>query len=98
MTSLDIKLKKVNKIYCEGEKIVGTVVVDGRGEVVHNGISLFIDGTVNMQLSAKSVGLFEAFYNSVKPISLIGATVEVAKPGKEPVCNVLWVCTGSCHL
>ena len=37
-----------------------------------------------MQLSAKSVGLFEAFYNSVKPISLIGATVEVAKPGKLP--------------
>lgn len=84
MATLDIKLKKVNKIYHEGEKIIGSVVVDGRGEVVHNGISLVIDGTVNMQLSAKSVGLFEAFYNSVKPISLISSTVEVAKPGKLP--------------
>ena len=44
MASLDIKLKKINKIYREGEKIVGSVVVDGRGEVVHNGIQLVIDG------------------------------------------------------
>lgn len=84
MASLDIKLKKINKIYQEGEKIVGCIVVDGRGEVAHNGISLVIEGTVNMQLSAKSVGLFEAFYNSVKPISLLSSTVEVAKPGKLP--------------
>ena len=63
---------------------MGTIGVEGRGEVVHNGIALVIDGTVNMQLSAKSVGLFEAFYNSVKPISLISSTVEVAKPGKLP--------------
>ena len=37
-----------------------------------------------MQLSAKSVGLFEAFYNSVKPIVLLTNTIEIAKPGKLP--------------
>ena len=37
-----------------------------------------------MQLSAKSVGLFEAFYNSVKPITLINGNFEIAKPGKIP--------------
>lgn len=52
--------------------------------MVHNGISLVVDGTINMQLSAKSVGLFEAFYNSVKPMSLLSSTIEIAKPGKLP--------------
>ena len=53
-----------------------------------------------MQLSSKSVGVFEAFYNSAKvsvllsaavvltaasqPISLINYSVEVAKSGKIP--------------
>lgn len=87
MATLDIKLKKVNKIYHENEKILGTIAVHGRGEVVHNGISLTIEGTVNMQLSAKSVGLFEAFYNSVKPIVLLTSTIEIAKPGKLPSGN-----------
>jgi len=84
MASLDIKLKKVNKIYHEDEKIVGTIAVIGKGEVVHNGIMLTVEGNVNMQLSSKSVGLFEAFYNSVKPISLINTSMEIAKPGKLP--------------
>lgn len=56
----------------------------GRGEVVHAGITLFVEGNVSMQLSAKSVGLFEAFYNSVKPISLINTSLEISKPGKFP--------------
>lgn len=30
-----------------------------------------MDGQVSLQLSAKSVGLFEAFYNSLKPIQLV---------------------------
>jgi len=84
MTTVDIKLKKANKTYREGDHIVGLVVIQGKGDVVHNGITLFIEGSVNMQLSAKSVGLFEAFYNSVKPITLINGNFEIAKPGKIP--------------
>eukprot|EP00794_Sanderia_malayensis_P010876 gene10875-12032_t len=84
MASLDIRLKKVNKVYREGEKIRGLVVVDSKNDVVHTGITLFVEGSVNMQLSAKSVGLFEAFYNSVKPITLMNANYEIAKGGKIP--------------
>ncbi|XP_017539305.1 vacuolar protein sorting-associated protein 26C isoform X2 [Pygocentrus nattereri] len=43
-----------------------------------------MEGLVNLQLSSKSVGVFEAFYNSVKPIQLISSNIEVAKPGKVP--------------
>ncbi|TKC34146.1 hypothetical protein EI555_016722 [Monodon monoceros] len=39
---------------------------------------------MNLQLSAKSVGVFEAFYNSVKPIQIINSTIKMEKPGKFP--------------
>ncbi len=44
----------------------GIVVVNSRQEVQHQGIYLAMEGAVSLQLSAKSVGLFEAFYNSLK--------------------------------
>lgn len=44
----------------------GVVVVSGKDSAQHQGVTLTVEGTVNLQLSAKSVGVFEAFYNSVK--------------------------------
>jgi len=46
--------------------VSGVVVIQSRGELGHNGLTLTVDGSVNLQLSAKSVGMFEAFYNSLK--------------------------------
>ncbi|GFO07993.1 Down syndrome critical region protein 3 homolog [Plakobranchus ocellatus] len=84
MASLDIRLKKINKIYKEGDVIAGVVVVQSKGELPHQGITLNMEGMVNLLLSTKSVGLFEAFYNSLKPIQLLNYTLEVLKPGKLP--------------
>ncbi|XP_071807035.1 vacuolar protein sorting-associated protein 26C-like [Asterias amurensis] len=84
MAFLDIRLKKVNKIYHEGEVLAGLVVVQSKTDVQHQGITLVVDGSVNLQLSSKSVGLFEAFYNSIKPIQILNYVVNVAKPGKIP--------------
>ncbi|KAL4229541.1 Down syndrome critical region protein 3 [Mactra antiquata] len=84
MASLDIRLKKVNKIYRDGDVVAGVVVVQSKGELQHQGVTLTMEGSVNLQLSAKSVGVFEAFYNSLKPIQLLFYPLEVAKPGKFP--------------
>uniref|UniRef100_A0AC11DBA9 VPS26 endosomal protein sorting factor C n=1 Tax=Ovis aries TaxID=9940 RepID=A0AC11DBA9_SHEEP len=65
-TTLDIKIKRANKVYHAGEMLSGVVVISGKDSVQHQGLSLTVEGTVNLQLSAKSVGVFEAFYNSVK--------------------------------
>ncbi|XP_077980303.1 vacuolar protein sorting-associated protein 26C-like [Glandiceps talaboti] len=83
-TVLDIKLKKVNKIYHEGELVQGVILLHSRSDFQHQGITLTMEGSVNLQLSAKSVGLFEAFYNSIKPIQLLHYSVEVSKPGRLP--------------
>ncbi|NP_001187608.1 vacuolar protein sorting-associated protein 26C [Ictalurus punctatus] len=82
--TLDLRLKRANKVYLEGEVLAGVVVITSKEAVQHQGITLTMEGLVNLQLSSKSVGVFEAFYNSVKPISLISSNIEVAKPGKVP--------------
>ncbi|PIK52336.1 putative Down syndrome critical region protein 3 [Apostichopus japonicus] len=84
MATLDIKLKRVHKIYHEGEVLAGVVIVQCKSDVQHQGITLTLDGSVNLQLSSKSVGLFDAFYNSVKPIQLLTGVLQVVKPGKFP--------------
>ncbi|XP_040441007.1 vacuolar protein sorting-associated protein 26C isoform X6 [Falco naumanni] len=83
-TALDIKIKRANKVYRCGEVLSGVVVITSKDTVQHQGISLTMEGSVNLQLSAKSVGVFEAFYNSVKPIQIINSTIEMVKPGKLP--------------
>jgi len=84
MASLDIRLKKASKVYKEGEVVKGTVVVNSKGELGHSGVTVTMEGTVTLQLSAKSVGVFEAFYNSLKPIQLVSYTIDIAKQGKFP--------------
>eukprot|EP01102_Stenamoeba_stenopodia_P017717 TRINITY_DN6394_c1_g1_i2.p1 TRINITY_DN6394_c1_g1~~TRINITY_DN6394_c1_g1_i2.p1 ORF type:complete len:298 (-),score=58.20 TRINITY_DN6394_c1_g1_i2:79-972(-) len=82
--SLDLKLSKVDRIYRPGDMVSGVVVVNTKGSMSHSGISLVMQGEVTLQLSAKSVGYFEAFYNSLKPIQLLNYSIEVAKAGKIP--------------
>uniref|UniRef100_H3CQC5 Vacuolar protein sorting-associated protein 26C n=1 Tax=Tetraodon nigroviridis TaxID=99883 RepID=H3CQC5_TETNG len=82
--TLDIRLKRANKVYREGEVVSGVIVMVCKEAVQHHGIFLGMEGLVSLQLSSKSVGVFEAFYNSVKPIQLISSNIEVAKAGKVP--------------
>ncbi|XP_055372972.1 vacuolar protein sorting-associated protein 26C [Condylostylus longicornis] len=80
--NLEIKLKRANKIYYEGELLVGVVQITCPVESRHEGCTLILEGVVNLQLSSKNVGIFETFYNSVKPIQLLNSTFELAPPGK----------------
>jgi len=84
MAAIDVRLKKISKIYHENETLSGVVVVTSKSDVTHQGITLAIDGSVSLQLSAKSVGMFEAFYNSLKPIQILNVMMDVRKPGKIP--------------
>lgn len=48
------------------EAVAGVIVLACKEALQHHGIFLSMEGLVNLQLSSKSVGVFEAFYNSVK--------------------------------
>ncbi|CAH0746520.1 unnamed protein product [Diatraea saccharalis] len=84
-TNIDISLKRASKVYFEGETIAGVVVVESSGDVRHEGMTLLMEGVVNLQLSTKNVGIFEAFSNSIKPINLLNTSLELVPPGKIPV-------------
>lgn len=73
----------------------GVVVISSKDSVQHQGVSLTMEGTVNLQLSAKSVGVFEAFYNSVKVRAsavLIHACAVVVMQGSWSAHNPQSVC------
>lgn len=60
------------------EIIAGVAAVESSGEVRHEGLSLTLEGVVNLQLSTKNVGIFEAFSNSIKVFLLLfGLIVKV---------------------
>lgn len=82
--NVDIRLKRASKIYNEGESITGLILIQTNSDIKHDGIFLTMEGCVNLQLSSKTVGIFEAFYNSVKPIQLVQYTLDVAPSGKIP--------------
>jgi len=82
--SIDIQLKRADRVYRPGELVAGQVVVTTKGSMSHNGIALVMEGIVTLQLSAKSVGMFEAFYNSLQPVLLVHLSAEVAPAGKIP--------------
>jgi len=82
--SVDIRLSKVDRVYSPGDVVSGAVVVASKGSMSHGGITLKVDGEVTMQISAKSVGIFEAFYQSIKPIQLVEYKIDVKKTGNLP--------------
>jgi hypothetical protein len=49
---------------------------------VVQGISLDVEGMFQLQLSAKSTGLFESFYSSLKPIIMIKEQKDIAGEGR----------------
>ncbi|CAH1367402.1 hypothetical protein MTP99_008633 [Tenebrio molitor] len=83
-TNLDIRLKRADKVYREDENITGVIAITTNSDLKHDGITLTVEGCVNLQLSSKNVGIMDAFYNSVKPIQLIGVTCEVSGSGRLP--------------
>lgn len=82
--TVDVKLNRSGLVYAPGETVSGCVVVQSSGSMKHSGIKIQVEGTVSLQLSARSIGLFEAFYSSLKPIQLIQYEIEVSPGGKCP--------------
>jgi len=48
----------------------------------HGGIKILVEGSAQLQLSARSIGLFEAFYSSLKPVNILSYEFEVTPRGR----------------
>lgn len=79
---VEIKLNRFDRVYRPGDVVSGYVALTSPTPFNHNGVTLDMEGTIGLQLSAKSVGLFEAFYSSMKPVPIITKNENLAAPGK----------------
>ena len=59
------------------------MVVTADAPLVHGGLKLLVEGQVTLQLSARSIGLFEAFSSALKPIPLVHTEIEVNAGGSK---------------
>lgn len=82
--NVEIVIDKHDRVFHPGDKVTGKVVLTTKRPLEHQGMVLAVEGAVNMQLSAKSVGLFEAFYSPAKPVPLMGLNIDLKAPPKFP--------------
>ena len=64
--------------------MTGAVVLTSDAPLAHGGIKLLVEGQVTLQLSARSIGLFEAFSSALKPIPLLHTEIDVNAGSKVP--------------
>lgn len=69
--AMELRLTRVSRTYRPGEVVSGVVVIGTAKELSHNGLMLNVSGAVKPQVSASTVGIFESFYSSVKPVVLL---------------------------
>eukprot|EP01065_Artemidia_motanka_P029419 TRINITY_DN35534_c0_g1_i1.p1 TRINITY_DN35534_c0_g1~~TRINITY_DN35534_c0_g1_i1.p1 ORF type:complete len:313 (+),score=91.47 TRINITY_DN35534_c0_g1_i1:89-1027(+) len=84
MATLDIRIDRVGTCFNVGESVKGVVVVQSKGVTSHNGLTLKADGSVALQLSPKAVGIFEACYQSTKPLEILALETQLLPEGKFP--------------
>ncbi|KAH9305268.1 hypothetical protein KI387_009672, partial [Taxus chinensis] len=66
------------------EFLGGTVLLNASTStpISHQGIRVTVDGRVNLQLRAGTIGVIESLYSSVKPLHIIKKTIEIRPAGK----------------
>lgn len=80
--SIDIQLNRIDRIYRPGDVVSGAIIVQSQGSMRHGAIKIQVEGSAQLQLSARSIGLFEAFYSSLKPVNLLSYAFEVKPSGR----------------
>jgi len=74
---LELKLSRSDRVYHAGDTLQGEVVVTVAGGVAHHsGLRVTATGSVQMRVSEKVVGVFEAFFLNVQPIPLLNESIE----------------------
>ncbi len=83
--SVEIKLSRSDRVYHAGDKLLGEVVITStNGPVLHGGVRVAASGSVQMRVSERAVGVFEAFFLNVRPVQLLSETLEVRLVSRSP--------------
>ena len=64
--------------------VTGKVVLRSSGKATHSTVRLTVEGKAKLGVSAASVGMFEAFYSTTKPVLLVSIKKELAPKSDMP--------------
>ncbi|KAK1930986.1 Down syndrome critical region protein 3 [Phytophthora citrophthora] len=84
-STLDVKLNRIDRIFRPHEIVQGQVIISSPKGFSHQGLAMKVEGSARLQLSTKSTGLFDSFYNNVTPLELVYFHLPVAPAGKVPL-------------
>jgi hypothetical protein len=77
-SSLDVKLKRFDRVYRNSELVEGTVVVNAKAGWTHKGVQMVAEGCIYLTTGRSGLGLD----SSSKPIPIFKHEIEVAGPGR----------------
>mmetsp|Transcript_31957 Transcript_31957/g.69784 ORF Transcript_31957/g.69784 Transcript_31957/m.69784 type:complete len:313 (-) Transcript_31957:140-1078(-) len=80
---LEIKLSRVDRVFCVDEPLEGKVVMNLEEAVQHSGVKVTLMGHVTTRISEKASSVFSMF-DTMKPMQLLHQTAEISPAGKLP--------------
>ena len=81
-SSVKLYIDKRDKTFREDDVVHGKVVIEtSHRSMAFQSITVKVYGATKLQLSARSVGLFEAFYSSIEPMELMHLDLPLVKAG-----------------
>ncbi|KAJ4462863.1 Down syndrome critical region protein 3 (DSCR3) [Paratrimastix pyriformis] len=82
--SLEVRLKRSDRIYRPGETVSGVLVITTKGPLQHTGISLNIEGSITLSKNVRKDGLFDSLITAKDPIVILQLAMEIAPAGRFP--------------
>jgi len=81
-SGLEIKLKRLDRVYHPEETVQGTVVVNAKGGWSHKGVNLIAEGVVHLSTANRGLSLGSEISSVGKPLPIFRYDCEVAAAGK----------------
>ena len=77
-----VELRLDRRLYRPGDLVTGTVTVVTSKPKRFDSIKVYLEGKTQLEVSAREVGLFEAFYSPPEPIYWVKRTSELSRNGQ----------------
>lgn len=84
MSVISIHLDRVGAVYQAGESVTGVVRLRADSATSVKSVQLKAEGTMKIEPSSRSQGIYDQVYQHVKPVTLMSAELELAKSVKLP--------------
>ena len=80
-SSIDIKLRRMDRVYRPPSAVDGSVIINAFKGWQHQGLKMFVDGIVYLTSAGVSVGVYDTTDPHGKTMTLVKEEFEIASPG-----------------